>query len=123
MTSSEQTAHEIVQFLNDHIDRVIPTEWYERIMEIVGRGEEDAKINLQSAKAEMPEGLWEESCGTVHVAIRILAKQSAELRQTVEMLLASAYPNAKEHPTMIVAWAKAREVLAGQRSTVEGQKE
>lgn len=58
MTPSEQTAHEIVQFLNDQRDYVVPKEWYERIAEIVGRGEKMIACEESvwvSAEERLPE--------------------------------------------------------------------
>lgn len=42
------------------------------------------------------------------------AEQSRErLREALEKVLASAYPNPREHPTMCEAWESARAALKG----------
>lgn len=100
MTPSEQTAHEIVQFLNDHIDRVIPHEWYLRIVEIVRRGD----------SGEIP---WEKLTPLMHT--------------TCDGYGISNYPDENPSDTDFcegsIVWLAVEAYKlgrAGQRSTVEG---
>lgn len=106
MTPSERTAHEIVQFLNDQRDYVVPKEWFERILEIVGRGEAWVSVD-ESVPEEGRRVLW---CRGRHLD---------EPEYEVDRV------HLEEHPEdYFTHWRPLPEPpTAGQRSTVEGQKE
>jgi septal ring factor EnvC (AmiA/AmiB activator) len=76
---------------------------------------EIADLKAKLAEVERERDAWRAGYGRLETQLAAEREQIRRLSDVLRTILASAHPNADEHPTMYAVWQEARAALEPQR--------